>query len=87
LPIPVGTLTDRYGGRVMFTGLLAFSALPAVLFGYADGYWALIGVGSRPASQARRSRSGVPFVAKWFPAEQQGAAVGLYGMVGYCCAE
>ena len=45
LRIPMGVLTDRYGGRLIFAGLLAFSALPAVLFGYADGYAALIGVG------------------------------------------
>src|SRR5262249_9109213 len=38
LRIPVGMLTDRYGGRLMFSMLLAFSAVPAVLFGYADGY-------------------------------------------------
>src|SRR5262245_9572900 len=43
--IPMGVLTDRYGGRIVFTGLLAFSALPAVLFGYASGYGQLIAVG------------------------------------------
>lgn len=80
LRIPVGTLTDRYGGRVMFTGLLAVSALPAVLFGYADGYWSLIGVGFLLGIAGSSFAVGVPFVAKWFPAERQGAAVGLYGM-------
>src|SRR5262245_28837234 len=39
--IPMGVLTDRYGGRPVFAALLAFSALPAVLFGYAHGYAAL----------------------------------------------
>src|SRR5262245_43201888 len=38
LRIPMGMLTDRYGGRRMFTAVLAFSAVPAVLFGYAQGY-------------------------------------------------
>jgi NNP family nitrate/nitrite transporter-like MFS transporter len=80
LRIPVGTLTDRYGGRVLFSLLLAFSALPAVLFGYADGYWSLIGVGFLLGVAGSSFAVGVPFVAKWFPAEQQGAAVGLYGM-------
>ena len=38
LRIPMGVLTDRYGGRLMFSVLLAVSALPAILFGYADIY-------------------------------------------------
>jgi NNP family nitrate/nitrite transporter-like MFS transporter len=80
LRIPVGTLTDRYGGRVMFTALLAFSAVPAVLFGYADSYWALIGVGFLLGVAGSSFAVGVPFVANWFPAARQGAAVGVYGM-------
>jgi NNP family nitrate/nitrite transporter-like MFS transporter len=80
LRIPVGTLTDRYGGRVMFTVLLAFSALPAVLFGYADGYWSLIGVGFLLGVAGSSFAVGVPFVATWYPAAKQGAAVGIYGM-------
>lgn len=80
LRIPVGKLTDRYGGRLMFTVLLAFSALPAVLFGYAHSYWALIGVGFLLGVAGSSFAVGVPFVAKWYPAGTQGAAVGIYGM-------
>src|SRR5215471_3218236 len=43
--VPLGILTDRYGGRLVFSLLLAFSALPAVLFGYVHAYWALLCVG------------------------------------------
>jgi NNP family nitrate/nitrite transporter-like MFS transporter len=80
LRIPVGKLTDRYGGRLMFTCLLAFSALPALLFGYADGYWSLIGVGFLLGVAGSSFAVGVPFVARWYPAERQGAALGVYGM-------
>ena len=80
LRIPVGTLTDRYGGRLMFTGLLAFSAVPAVLFGYADSYWGLIGVGFLLGVAGSSFAVGVPFVANWYPTGRQGAAVGIYGM-------
>ncbi|HEU5371523.1 MAG TPA: MFS transporter [Gaiellaceae bacterium] len=78
--IPVGSLTDRFGGRVMFTALLAFSALPSILFGYAHGYWALIGVGFLLGIAGSSFAVGVPFVAKWFPPERQGVAVGIYGV-------
>jgi NNP family nitrate/nitrite transporter-like MFS transporter len=80
LRIPVGMLTDRYGGRLLFSGRLAFSALPAVLFGYADGYWALIGVGFLLGVAGSSFAVGVPFVANWYPQERQGFAVGIYGM-------
>lgn len=80
LRIPVGTLTDRLGGRLMFTALLAFSAVPAVLFGYAESYWALIGVGFLLGVAGSSFAVGVPFVANWYAKERQGFAVGLYGM-------
>ena len=80
LRIPVGMLTDRYGGRWMFTILLAFSAVPAVLFGYADSYWALIGAGFLLGVAGSSFAVGVPFVARWYPQAKQGAAVGIYGM-------
>jgi NNP family nitrate/nitrite transporter-like MFS transporter len=79
LRIPMGVLTDRFGGRVVFSALLAFSALPAVLFGYADGYWALIGVGFLLGVAGASFAVGVPFVAGWYEKERQGFALGVYG--------
>ena len=76
----MGVLTDRYGGRLIFAGLLAFSALPAVLFGYADGYAALIGVGFLLGVAGSSFAVGVPFVSGWYPKQRQGFALGVYGM-------
>jgi NNP family nitrate/nitrite transporter-like MFS transporter len=80
LRIPVGTLTDRFGGRLMFSLLLAFSALPAVLFGYAHSYWALIGAGFLLGVAGSSFAVGVPFSSNWYPSERQGFAIGVYGM-------
>jgi NNP family nitrate/nitrite transporter-like MFS transporter len=80
LRIPVGWMTDRRGGRLMFTILLAFSALPAVLFGYVHSYWGLIGVGFLLGVAGSSFAIGVPFVANWYSKERQGFAVGIYGM-------
>jgi MFS transporter, NNP family, nitrate/nitrite transporter len=80
LRIPMGILTDRFGGRSIFAGLLAFSALPAVLFGYAHGYAALIGVGFLLGVAGSSFAVGVPFVAGWYGKERQGFALGVYGM-------
>ena len=78
--IPMGILTDRYGGRRVFAALLAFSALPAVLFGYAHGYAALIGDGFLLGVAGASFAVGVPFVAGWYEKQQQGFALGVYGM-------
>ncbi len=80
LRVPLGIATDRYGGRLVFTLLLAFSALPAVLFGYAHAYWALLCVGLLLGVAGASFAVGVPFVAGWFGRERQGFALGIYGV-------
>jgi NNP family nitrate/nitrite transporter-like MFS transporter len=64
----------------MFSAMLAFSALPAILFGYAHGYWQLVGVGFLLGATGASFAIGVPFVAGWFARDRQGAALGVYGM-------
>jgi NNP family nitrate/nitrite transporter-like MFS transporter len=78
--VPLGIVTDRYGGRIVFTVLLAFSALPAVLFGYAHAYWALLADGFLLGVAGASFAVGVPFVAGWFERTRQGFALGVYGM-------
>lgn len=80
LRVPLGILTDRVGGRLVFSGLLAFSALPAVLFGYAHAYWALLCVGFLLGITGASFAVGVPFVAGWYGRERQGFALGVYGV-------
>jgi NNP family nitrate/nitrite transporter-like MFS transporter len=80
LRIPVGALTDRHGGRVMFPVVLAVSAIPAPVFGFVDGYAALIVVGFFLGIAGSSFAVGVPFVAGWYPKERQGFALGVYGM-------
>jgi NNP family nitrate/nitrite transporter-like MFS transporter len=80
LRVPLGIVTDRYGGRIVFTLLLGFSALPAVLFGYAHAYWALLAVGFLLGIAGASFAVGVPFVAGWFGRERQGFALGVYGI-------
>ncbi len=80
LRVPLGILTDRYGGRLVFTALLVFSAAPAVLFGYAHAYWALLAVGFLLGVAGASFAVGVPFVAGWYGRERQGFALGVYGM-------
>jgi MFS transporter, NNP family, nitrate/nitrite transporter len=80
--IPVGALTDRYGGRLMFP-VISFATIVPVLFLGLAGYRSLTGLlaGGFFLGLAGTSFAvGVPFVNAWFPAERRGAAIGVFGM-------
>jgi len=80
LRIPMGILSDRYGGRKVFTGLLLFLLLPLAFLGFAHSYGTYV-VGAFFLGTAGASFAvGIPFVSRWFPPERQGLALGLYGM-------
>lgn len=80
LRIPLGLITDRIGGRTVFTGMLFYSAGAAVLVGFASSYAALIGAGFLLGAAGASFAVGVPFVAQWYPPKRQGMAIGIYGM-------
>ena len=80
--IPLGLITDRYGARRTFTGLMLFLLIPTALAGLASSYGVLLGVSFFLGLAGTAFAVGVPFVARWFPPEQQGMALGIYGM-GY----
>lgn len=78
--IPTGLLADRYGGRRVFTGLLLFLLLPVALIGTATSYVALLFWGFWLGVAGASFSVGIPYVARWFPPERQGTALGIYGM-------
>jgi NNP family nitrate/nitrite transporter-like MFS transporter len=79
LRIPLGWLTDRLGGRLVFTFMLAYSAGTALLVGLATSYVALLGAGFLLGVAGASFAVGIPFVADWYPQERQGFALGVYG--------
>jgi NNP family nitrate/nitrite transporter-like MFS transporter len=79
--IPLGWAADRYGGRRLFTALMAFSPLPLAALAVWHGSLAPILVFGLLLGFAGASFAiGVPFVNGWYPPERQGFALGVYGM-------
>ncbi|WP_088104144.1 MFS transporter [Halalkalibacter urbisdiaboli] len=77
LRIPLGILTDRFGGRRVFTVLLLISTIPLVGISLANTFpslllWALL-LGIPGTSFA----ASVTFVSKWTAKEKQGTALGI----------
>src|SRR6478672_4951731 len=79
--IPLGMLTDRYGGRRVFTALMAFTPLPLIgLALFNDSWGAVLAFGFLLGFAGASFAVGVPFVNAWYPPARQGFALGIYGV-------
>lgn len=77
--IPLGLLTDRYGGRLIFSVVMACSVVPAFLMGFVSQYWQLVACGFFIGIALAGFSVGVGLVSGWFPPNRQGFALGVYG--------
>ncbi len=77
--IPLGILTDRFGGRIVFSTVMAVSIIPAVLLGWLSSYGQLLAYGFFVGIALASFSVGVAFVSRWYPPETQGKALGIYG--------
>lgn len=78
--IPIGALTDRFGGRTMFTGLSLFVVVPLLFLAVFESYPALLGGGFLLGVSGASFAIGIPFVNHWFPPQRRGFALGVYGV-------
>ena len=80
--VPLGILTDRHGGRKVFTALLAFVPLPLIALALtaSHSYAAVLVFGFLLGFAGASFAVGVPFVSKWFPSDRQGMVLGVYGI-------
>jgi len=77
--LPLGILTDRLGGRLIFTIVMACAVVPAMLMGFVTAYWQLVLCGLFIGIALASFSVGVGFVSGWYPPEKQGTALGVYG--------
>lgn len=75
----IGMLTDKFGPRIVYSGLLAICSIPCFAFALADSFTqaaiarfalGLIGAGFVV---------GIRLVSEWFPHNELGTAEGVYG--------
>lgn len=77
--IPLGMAADRFGGRIVFSLVMAFSIVPAVAMGFVSSYAQLLIAGFFAGVALASFSVGVGFVSRWYPAAKQGTALGVYG--------
>lgn len=77
--VPLGILTDKFGGRIVLFVLMLASVPFIFLMQFATEYWQFLAIGLVMGLAGGSFSVGTPYVARWFPKEQQGLAMGVFG--------
>ncbi|MCZ4323112.1 MFS transporter, NNP family, nitrate/nitrite transporter [Pseudomonas peli] len=77
--LPLGMLTDRFGGRIVFLLLMLACVLPIYLISAATQYWQFLVLGLFVGLAGGSFSVGIAYVAKWFSKQTQGTAMGVFG--------
>ena len=77
--VPLGLWTDRFGGRIVFFLLMLSTVIPIWMMSYATKYWHFLVIGMFVGLAGGSFSVGTPYVARWFPKNRQGLAMGIFG--------
>ncbi|RQM60619.1 MULTISPECIES: MFS transporter [Burkholderia] len=77
--LPLGTWTDRFGGRIVMTVLLVVCAVPVYVVSYATQLWQFLVIGLFLGCVGASFAVGTPYVARFFPPQRRGLAMGVFG--------
>jgi NNP family nitrate/nitrite transporter-like MFS transporter len=77
--LPVGMLTDRFGGRIVYFILMCATILPLWFIGSATKYWQFLVLGLFVGIAGASFSVGIAYTARWFTREKQGFAMGIFG--------
>ena len=74
-----GILTDRFGGRRVFTLLLLATAVPAFCVSFASTFNQLLAFAFLVGMAGNGFSVGIAWNSAWFPKQSQGTALGVFG--------
>ncbi|AWT49306.1 MFS transporter [Psychrobacter sp. YP14] len=75
----IGMLTDKFGPRIVYTCILALGAIPCFTFAFAQDYTTLALSRFILGFVGAGFVVGIRLISDWFPANELGAAEGIYG--------
>lgn len=78
--LPMGILTDRLGGKWVFTALMLGCAIPMYLLSTASSYSSFLVLSFFFGLLGTSFSIGVGFTSVWYPKNWQGRALGLFGL-------
>ena len=77
--LPLGILTDMYGGRIVFFIQMILVAIPTYGLAFATEYWHFLVIGLFVGLAGGSFAIGIAYTSAWFEKERQGTAMGIFG--------
>lgn len=78
--LPLGLLTDKFGGQKVFSFLLILCSVPFFLLYFVDSYWLYFLLSALFGMVGTSFAVGIAFTSVWYPKNWQGRALGIFGM-------
>ena len=77
--LPLGMLTDKFGGRIVFLILMLSCVAPLYLISAATELWQFLVLGLFVGLAGGSFSVGISYCARWFSKSRQGLAMGVFG--------
>lgn len=77
--LPLGIMTDRFGGRIVFFIQMLLVAIPTYGLAFATDYWHFLVIGLFVGLAGGSFAIGIAYTSAWFDEKRQGTAMGIFG--------
>ncbi|MHA1524851.1 MAG: nitrate/nitrite transporter [Alphaproteobacteria bacterium] len=77
--LPLGLLTDRFGGRVVYLIQMLLVAIATYGLAFAVHYWQYLVIGLCVGLAGGSFAIGIAYTSAWFDKAKQGTALGIFG--------
>jgi NNP family nitrate/nitrite transporter-like MFS transporter len=77
--LPLGVWTDKFGGRIVFFVLMLSAIVPIYFISRCTEFWQFLVAGLFVGIAGGSFTVGIAYCARWFPKNQQGLAMGIFG--------
>ncbi|MBL4608378.1 MAG: MFS transporter, partial [Pseudomonadales bacterium] len=77
--LPLGIMTDRFGGRIVFFIQMLLVAIPTYGLALATEYWHFLVIGLFVGLAGGSFAIGIAYTSAWFDEKRQGTAMGIFG--------
>lgn len=78
--LPIGILTDKFGGKYVFSFLLLLCSIPLFLLSFANSFLMFAILSFFFGMVGTSFAVGIGYTSVWYPKEWQGRALGIFGM-------
>lgn len=78
--LPIGIITDKFGGKYVFSSLLLLCSIPLFLLPFADSFLMFAVLSFLFGMVGTSFAVGIGYTSIWYPKEWQGRALGIFGM-------